>query len=342
MADKTDLENLQRGEVDLSGCDFSDSDLSYLDLRGRNFHSANFQNADLRGSDLTDCNLTQAKLFSVKAKEAVFDNCRMTAAIISSDFTGASFRKADFQSANLQHTDFTNADFGSANFQHAMIDDHCSFTGALVDQVTTFALVTISRSGARQPIFQGYDYRDGRLVRNTIEILSTSNTIKQTAITASYVVTRLNSQPSEIADMALALAKLVEDERIRLDATKPNDPTSLEVWHNQQDFLSKIAYGLERLDASIRHSLEITASPTEKFSEPASIIADLRETFAKWLRENSKELADSASRLALIGVGTGFLGLCGAPVAGAFAISAALLGGPKVGGIISETLKSSK
>ncbi|MDQ1195940.1 pentapeptide repeat-containing protein [Agrobacterium sp. SORGH_AS 787] len=344
MSNLSDLQQLEEGETDLAGGDFSSEDLSYRELRGRNFHSAKLEGTNIVSSDLSDCNFTSALFIGVKAANAKFDGAKIASAILNCDFTLCSFRGASFAPSSMQGVDFTGADFRGASLADTTINEHCIFDEVKTDSSTDFSRAKVSRATSRQPIFSSYNYVDGRLQKkgNDTEDAAAAQRETLTGAYSASITRHLNSQPQGLAEMALALAVNVEAEIAREERSKPNDPAQLAGWELRVSFLSRLSNGLRELHESILAAIPRSEAPLERFQKPASVVARLRNELADWIASNSQEIVDSSSRLGLIGIGTAFMGLCGAPVTGSFAVTAALLGGPKVGAMISGAIKDAK
>lgn len=157
--------------------------------------------------------------------------------------------------------------------------------------------------------------------------------VQSTTITAS-----LKAKPEDIATMAVAIARTVELEIERLQSSKPNDPESLEAWQNNHDFLVAVSSALLELDEGLRTYVS-DDSKAEILEDSVSIVKRLHNAFANWLNTNGKDLIDTTVRISVIGLGTAFLGICGAPLEGAFVVTSALMGGPKVANVISDMIK---
>lgn len=167
--------------------------------------------------------------------------------------------------------------------------------------------------------------------RDRIETQGTTNLVR-----------RLESYPNELADMALAIAATIQEELLRLEENKPNDPDALVKWEDQYDFLRDVEAQLRRLHISLIDAANKSGEVIERFAYSASIVSGLRSAFSRWISGRQDELIDGGTRLALIGLGTGFLQLCGAPVHESVIVTSALLGGPKVAEIITDTAKKIK
>lgn len=338
------MQQLEEGETDLAGCDFSGEDLSYRELRGRNFHSAKLEGINIVGSDLSDSNFTTAHFIGVKAANAKFDGAKIASAVLNCDFTHCSFRGASFAASNIQGTDFTGADFRGASLADTTINESCIFDEVKTDSSTDFSRAMVSRATSRQPLFSSYNYVNGRLQKkgnDTEEAVAAHGETAASGHSAS-IIRHLNSQPQGLAEMALALAVNVEAEIAREEGSKPNDPAQLAGWELRVSFLSRLSNGLRELHESILAAIPRSEAPPERFQKPASVVGRLRNELADWIASNSQEIVDSSSRLGLIGLGTVFMGLCGAPVTGSFAVTAALLGGPRVGSMILGAIKEAK
>lgn len=344
MSDASDLQQLEDGETDLAGGDFQNADLSYRKLRGRNFHSAKLNGMNAVGSDFSESNFTMAQLMSVNASEAKFDDAKIVSAILSSDFTRCSFRGASFTGSNIQQTNFTGADLRGASLANSTIDESSIFDEVQTDSATDFSRANVSRATSRRQLFSGYNYVNGQLYKKSTDTQDGAgiNSEAQADGQSASITRHLNSQPQGLAEMALALAMNVEAEIEREKGNKPNDPAQLVAWEVHVSFLSRLSVGLRELHESILAAIPRPEAPPERFQKPASVVGRLRAELAGWIAANSQEIVDSSSRLGLIGLGTAFMGLCGAPVAGGFAVTAALLGGPKVGSIVSSAIKDAK
>jgi hypothetical protein len=156
------------------------------------------------------------------------------------------------------------------------------------------------------------------------------------------VQNRVKSQPKEIADMALALARTLEHEIERLQPAKPNDAVMLAVWQTNQDFLTVLRSRLLELNEALATLTETSEVDEEKVQNSVSILKRIGLAVGEWISDHSGELIDSSIRISVIGLHTGFLGMCGAPVAAAFGVSAALIGGPKAKDILVDVIKSAK
>ena len=151
----------------------------------------------------------------------------------------------------------------------------------------------------------------------------------------------IRRDPEDVSNMALALVRIIEHELERMRLSKPNDPTELYNWSRDYNFLQDIAQRLEMLHSAINQALQNNKKPTE-YTKAASVVENLRTVFNNWIGESSKEMVENGSRLALIGAGTSFLGLCGAPVTGSFLVSVALVGGPKAIDVIKDIAGGAK
>ncbi|MBY5868615.1 hypothetical protein [Rhizobium leguminosarum] len=172
----------------------------------------------------------------------------------------------------------------------------------------------------------------------------TTYRVPQGSSSASHqaIIGNLASRPQPLADMALSISRLIEHELSLMAAAKPNDQTQLESWQRLNDFLEHIAKLLSELHEAILAAAGLDGPPNGKLLSAARIVSRLRDDMGAWIFENSKELADSTYRLALLGAGTSFLAFCGAPVVGAFAVTSALVGGEKVKTVIIDIAKSLK
>lgn len=244
-------------------------------------------------------------------------------------------------SSNVSNVDFSHSDFRGTNFKSSTIGDGCNFDDALYDESTDFEGTTISRSTSRHPIFSNFDYRGGKLTRRA-EAQNASRPDQVEIHERADLVRRLASYPNELADMALAIAATIQDELIRLEENKPNDPDALIRWEEQYDFLKDVEAQLRNLHRSLIEAANNSGGVIERFEHSASIVSGLRSAFSRWISARQDELIDGGTRLALIGLGTGFLQLCGAPVHESVIVTSALLGGTKVAEMITDTAKKIK
>ncbi|WP_081851389.1 pentapeptide repeat-containing protein [Bradyrhizobium sp. URHD0069] len=69
MANSDDMNLLETGATDLSGCDFASADLSKRQLAGRDFSGANLSNANAEGADFSGCISSGASLHGMSADQ---------------------------------------------------------------------------------------------------------------------------------------------------------------------------------------------------------------------------------------------------------------------------------
>ena len=149
----------------------------------------------------------------------------------------------------------------------------------------------------------------------------------------------IGENPKEIANMAAALVLLAEGEIARMMPLKPNDIRLLENWQTQVDFLFELSQGLRALHSSVLKNEADGSGAGQQYEETVSVVAGLRRRLGEWISSNSSEVIDSTSRIAFMGMSTSFPGLCGAPVDGAFYVSAALTGGLKLSSTLSDLMR---
>jgi uncharacterized protein YjbI with pentapeptide repeats len=335
MANDLDLESLERGDIDLSGCDFTGADVSHRILRGRNFNGAKFQGANMSNTDFSGSEMVTTQLFSIDANNAIFDGCKIQAAILSADFTNTSCITTAFHNSNIQGTKFHGCNLTGASFVGASIDDATSFDGAIYDESTAFDSATVSRATARGDIFRYYEFSNGRLQRKAGEPPLSEKPVERLVLETSKIQTAsiirsLNDKPTEIAEMAASLASLLKAEIANLEANKPNEPERLTQYDDFLDLLRTLAFELDKLHSAIDAAKTSAAPLPEKYTPASVVVASARGILSTWLNEKGSSIVDSGFRVGLLGASTAFLGLCGAPDAAAFYIASALVGGERV------------
>gem|GEM_PF-545964 len=141
-------------KVHISGscvkCDLSNRNLPGLSFQGSNFSGSNFTNANLSGAQFDGANLSntqfnKAYLMRIQGSHVVLSDSTLYSAtlteavIISSDFSGSNFKRADLTRGDFSGTNFTKSTFKGtdaidcrftgSNFTNAKLD-HGNFTGS--------------------------------------------------------------------------------------------------------------------------------------------------------------------------------------------------------------------
>jgi hypothetical protein len=203
----------------------------------------------------------------------------------------------------------------------------------------------------RSPLFSEYDYVRGRLVRKETQVrvkdlligLSrgaspethgvTEPTIivqkksfevnRAEEVDAVIVSQRLRSNDAAAKSLCLSLTNLISE--WQSNTAIPNDPMRLNQYEEFGALLNEIRLGLEELSISFDEKLG-----AEKTDKSVSTVISMRQQIDDWWRRNGSEIGNYGVSLGLIGAGTAFLTLCGAPPYFATGISAALHGSRKV------------
>ena len=117
--------NCRKRNLILSGSDLKNSDLAHTDFSATDLRESDFSGANLRKSTLMRSTMAGSK--AVKANFEHVMSYRTN--FKNTDFTGASFNKAELQranftGANLTGVSFIKADLGRAKFDNAILADN--------------------------------------------------------------------------------------------------------------------------------------------------------------------------------------------------------------------------
>lgn len=169
-ANSADLELLQRGQMDLSHCDFRDSNLSGLDLQRRNFSHSILWGAKLANSDLRNCyfqgvDFGRSDISFADFSGSIFNSCVIQQTIaLNTKFVGSKFIGGIFT-----YVKFSSADFRGARLDNVSMTNEVSFDNVVADANTNFHLSKGPRALSRLPLFERYDYVEGVFLKKSFE-----------------------------------------------------------------------------------------------------------------------------------------------------------------------------
>jgi uncharacterized protein YjbI with pentapeptide repeats len=162
MANADDLELLNSGELDLSGCDLVGADLSNRQLAGRDFSKADLSNVKAFSADFSRCRFSAANLHGLAADGANFSGASLSGILImNGSFVNANLQEAVFSSAHIQNCNFSGADLSGANFRSSQLIGSTEFAEVKFDDATSFEGATGPRILSRVPLFARYTYEGG-------------------------------------------------------------------------------------------------------------------------------------------------------------------------------------
>lgn len=343
MAESSDLERAKSGERDLSGCDLTGADLSNMDLRGRDFRMAKLQGASFAGSDLSGAMMERAPLLSVNLSNSTCRDTVFQSVLRDCTFEGADLRGARFRASNIRQTSFKNANLAGTTFTIARLSDDVLFDGAELDEHTSFEGAIVSRSVAQRWPFTQYSYVGGKLTRLGSSPEPASPAVPQPEPSDEAVtgrITRALNASIGLDVLAASLVVSIEEELSRLENEKPNDPQSLARHESYVSLLQHLLSGLGVIAKELaRAGQERGAARDGHLAKAASAVKQAAQAVDGWLR--AKGGYDYSGRVGLLGVGTAFLTVCGAPAIVAFPAAVALLEGKNVADAVASSSRPS-
>ncbi|SRR6266702_4641609 len=212
MANENDLERLDAGELDLSGCDFSGADLSNRQLLGRDFSNANLREVKAVRTDFSRCNFQSANLHQLTADEADFSGATLSGILMmNGSFVNAVLQNTILSSSQLQNCNFSGADLTGANFRSCQLVGSTDFENVKFDAATSFEGATGSRSVSKRLVFEGYSYEGGRFRTkdrdaSTAEEPATAGFDANAFASGALNTTPLNSIAKSAAELGLRSA----------------------------------------------------------------------------------------------------------------------------------------
>lgn len=166
MADDLDLQELERGALDLAATDLEGATLTARNLQGRNFKRAKLTATDFSGSKLENTVFEGAQTSGMKAAGASFLRADFkNTAVVQINFSGSDLREASFRYSPIVNCDFSRADLRGADFRNCNFVDRSKFDEALIDEKTDFEGAQTSRPMSRDPIFRNFALVGGTLQR---------------------------------------------------------------------------------------------------------------------------------------------------------------------------------
>ncbi|WP_339762309.1 pentapeptide repeat-containing protein [uncultured Hoeflea sp.] len=340
MADKEDVQLFQSGETDLQGCDLSE----YAAQEEQHFVKLDFRNCDLKSAKFKKCRFEQcdfrhADIVRTDFSDSTFLNCQFSHMVHTAHFDRSIFQGGTYKPYTVNCT-LTDAKFIGVDVNGLRFGDGNLLSGATADEATDFSGVRMTRALSRLPIFKDYSFERGALVRITPSLERPQ--APQPAVeekvgqdldaVAAKAALRENHNGARL--MCLSLSESITD--FKINAPIPNDPEQLEYYEGYVSLLNAIDEDLR----AIANVLDEQDGPIDeaRIDNAAAHILNLRTLLQDWWTQNQTKVVDSSISIGLIGAGTAFLTLCGAPAMMATSISA-ILGGPKV---VSDYIKAKK
>lgn len=346
MADEVDLELVRSGTKDLSKTDLRRAELSGMDLSGADLSGARLDWIIADRANLVNANLSGAKIVGASFLNANLSGASFPNVVTAVKLNGANLRNVK-ASIIGQNVDFSLSDIRGSDFSGSIFGDDVKFDDVIFDHKTRFDGVEMLRSTSRYPVFNDYDYLGGRLVRKGVAPESSDSQKEQVggqeaegnlrpdvvpgAVSgpslARAIEARLAEAPKDFAFMAAMLSASVRVELDRIQSSRPNQPDELARFERLSGFLGELAQSLDQLAEAIQRA-EVNSGARD-YSSAREIITGIRDRIESWASEN-KDTVAGIWRTGVIGMGTAFLCLCGAPPSIAALTSVAVVGGSEV------------
>lgn len=161
MADREDVERFDRGEIDLTGCDFRELQRKNVERPERDFERARLNHARFEQCAFPQATFVGAVLNSAEFIDCDLSGAKFSGAVYATKFRNSNLRKASFQRSQFTKVDFSNCDLRRTDFRNVVITDDNSFDGVTVDETTDFEGARLERSLSRLPIFRFFEYQRG-------------------------------------------------------------------------------------------------------------------------------------------------------------------------------------
>lgn len=157
----------------------------------------------------------------------------------------------------------------------------------------------------------------------------------------SETVYVIKSRAKDLSILSQSLLSLVDNEIRNMRSSMPNDENNQRLTVREIESLENYKMLIYNVNSCINKLLASDGAIIDR-DETDLAVKELKLFIHDWIERNAKDITDSGARLALMGIGTAFLAFCGAPLAGAFTVSVALVGGSKVAGVIGNMSKKEK
>ena len=368
MANKDDLELLNSGELDLSGCDFTDADLSNRQLAGRNFSNASLRGVRAISTDFSGSIFQATNLQGLNAEDADFSSISLySGAILGAAFGRAKFRGANLSSCMIQNTDFTGADISGCNFSDTSLLGTTTFDSVKFDERTDFEGARGVRSLSRLLAFAAYDYAGGAFRRRSrpqpmngeassfdsfdpgafaadafdgptgatsiseVGIVATGEVIPNPAIES--VVSQMKRDPQAFESLARFASRTIAHELASLTAKIPNEPGALDGYEHVRGVLEGLQTGFDELASSVHEASAVTdpSKQTTILRKAVGAARAMSDGFVEWLNDNGNHAGRVIAELGLAGIISGALSMyAGVPAAMSFSATVATMNGKSI------------